>query len=1206
MLTRTYIDIQNQILGAVVAVTGTPFSLHYSSDRVRGRYAAYSLDIPLSMENIPAGLKEIRLEVHVSGQIFTKTFSPSPQQSYTFTWDGKDGSGHAITGKQQAKIRIGYFYKALFPRPAITRWTETTATVGTCGSTLGLNGWSLDVNHFYDTVGRVLYLGDGARLSDINVDPSVKISRHADDTETDIGEFVVAADDGSEFYIFDPAGRHHLRTVHGLTGVTLYRFKYDPSGRLAEIGNSCANITRIVRAAGGHPTEITAPYGQRTILTTTDNGHLESVTNAGAETIIFGYSKDGLIESLTDANSNTYRFSYDDSGRLIKKQDPNGSVTGVASKRSHDSSIVALITPLGREFTYLTEHLVTGEQQRLNKCCGGTEVKELLGFTNASTTTYPDGMVMKVMDLSGSSARIHVPLSASMTIATPGGLVEHIGIDLSAKLVDLGKSATGQNFNETININGRIYSTFYDAKARTFTNYTPTGKQSMMTIDQSGNIVNVEVPGLLAFKFVYDPAGRLVKIIHGSDWDNRATRFSYNNDAHLSTIVDSSGQAFAFGYDSQGRIITHTLPDGRIVRVTYDACGNITSLTPPGRSTHSFSYNSSNLISVYMPPPLEAGSKQTVYEYNADGQLHLVRRADGNVIQLSYGNSGRINKVKISRGEILYLHDPASGNLVSITSPDLIKVAYSYDGSLLTETGWSGTVSGTVGRVYDNNFRLMSLKVNDTTIRYQYDDDGLLTQAGELTLARNPETGFTMETSIGKSSDRWSYDAYGELNHYSALVSGAILYDVQYSRDKLGRIIEKRETNEGVITTFAYAYDLSGRLTEVKKNGTMAASYTYDLNSNRVTGSTNTVIYNYDAQDRLLTLNCKLGPCNYSYNDNGDLQSKTTHAGTTIYKYDELGNLMQVTLPSGTQIEYLIDGLNRRVGNRVNGILVRRFLYRDTLKPVAELASDNSILSYFVFGSRDNVPDYIVKNGTRYRVIADHLGSPRLVFDATSGAVAQRIDYDEFGNVERDTNIGFQPFGFAGGLYDSDTNLIRFGFRDYDPAIGRWTAKDPILFGGNDLNLYEYVRNDPVNITDPYGLGTKDGAGIVKKIADGTFRRTLTPEQRQMYDTIKRSLEWIHPIKHGVHEVAEWLLKQMKDWAKQNPHLRRPIECLEKQLREFETDPRNPINRMEDLLAKGIMQGFIWSGERIHEIEKWHDDRVTEIMKWYQKHSLGL
>ena len=59
------------------------------------------------------------------------------------------------------------------------------------------------------------------------------------------------------------------------------------------------------------------------------------------------------------------------------------------------------------------------------------------------------------------------------------------------------------------------------------------------------------------------------------------------------------------------------------------------------------------------------------------------------------------------------------------------------------------------------------------------------------------------------------------------------------------------------------------------------------------------------------------------------------------------------------------------------------------------------------------------------------------------------------------------PFGFAGGLYDPDTKLTHFGFREYDAYTGKWTAKDPILFEGGDSNLYGYVLND---LVDPWGL----------------------------------------------------------------------------------------------------------------------------------------
>jgi RHS repeat-associated protein len=157
-------------------------------------------------------------------------------------------------------------------------------------------------------------------------------------------------------------------------------------------------------------------------------------------------------------------------------------------------------------------------------------------------------------------------------------------------------------------------------------------------------------------------------------------------------------------------------------------------------------------------------------------------------------------------------------------------------------------------------------------------------------------------------------------------------------------------------------------------------------------------------------------------------------------------------------------------------------LYAGQLTPVAELNGSGAVVSRFVYASRSNVPDYLIKNGTTYRIIADHLGSPRLVVDVVTGAIVQRMDYDAFGRVNLDTNPGFQPFGFAGGLYDRDTKLTHFGAREYDAELGRWTTRDPIGFTGGDTNLYGYVFTDPVNMIDPAGLW---GIGIGGQVTGG-------------------------------------------------------------------------------------------------------------------------
>lgn len=105
-------------------------------------------------------------------------------------------------------------------------------------------------------------------------------------------------------------------------------------------------------------------------------------------------------------------------------------------------------------------------------------------------------------------------------------------------------------------------------------------------------------------------------------------------------------------------------------------------------------------------------------------------------------------------------------------------------------------------------------------------------------------------------------------------------------------------------------------------------------------------------------------------------------------------------------------------------------------------------------------------------------------------AIAQKIDYDSFGNIVNDTSPGFQPFGFASGLYDQHTKLTRFGARDYDAEVGRWTSKDPILFMAGDTNLYGYVFNDPVNFIDPLGLACHQDRSWWEKLEEGYYYGT--------------------------------------------------------------------------------------------------------------------
>ncbi|SPE37114.1 exported hypothetical protein [Candidatus Sulfopaludibacter sp. SbA3] len=934
-------------------------------------------------------------------------------------------------------------------------------TAAWTANNLALGGWTLDVLHAYDSKAGVLYLGSGDRRSGASAQP----------VSTSDGGFLIPSQAANLIYQFGANGLH-TATLDEFTGAPVYQFVYDGQGRLTGIKDNSGNLTAIQRN-GNQPTAIVGPFAHRTTLSVDSNGYLANIQAPDGAVTALTYDSTGLMSTLTDPNGNQHQFTFGPNGRLTQDTDPEGdfralSLTAVdggyavQSTTSDDlTTVYAILNPSSNP-TFQTQFpdgsVTTGTQS-------GPFFTNLTGVT---------GMVTQ--NSYGQDPRwgLQAGLLSAFSTTTPGGIASSGTLNRTVALSDPANPLSLSALQDTMQLNGRTSNTAYSASNRTLTGTSAAGRQIVRTLDAQGRTVSRQVNGLAPWQYTYDAQGRLGTLTRGTGDQQRTLKYEYGTDGFLSRFTDALGEVASFQRDKAGRILSHTQPDGGVVAYTYDAAGNMTSVTPPGRQAHNFLFNTVNLPAFYIPPVVNGSGMPASFLWNAENELWQGTRSDGGVISRNFDSMGRLASLTFPTGQLNYSYDSKTGQRTQVTDAGGNLLSYSYDGDLLLANKWSGAVGGQVQRTYDSDFRVNGVAVNGgNPLAIAYDLDGYVVSAGDMTLTRDTPTGLVSGTSLDKITESFTYNSFGELTQYTAGGPGGALMAQTYTRDKLGRVTDTSETLGGTTTAWHYGYVAAGRLISVDKGGAAAARYTYDTNGNRtqVTASGTTENAAYDAQDRLTTR----GAITYQFAATGELSQTAAASQQTQYQYDALGNLRRVLLAGGKEVRYVVDGENRRTGKLVNGTLAKGFVYQDRLRPAAELDGSGNLVSLFVYGDTALAPLYFVKGGVKYCILVDHIGSPRLVVNSTTGAIAQRIDYDAFGAVTADSNPGFQPFGFAGGLYDPDTGLVRFGARDYDAAAGRWTAKDPKGLAGGDTNLYAYVGNDPVNHLDPRGADSDYG-----------------------------------------------------------------------------------------------------------------------------------
>ncbi|MEZ0391293.1 MAG: PKD domain-containing protein [Pseudobdellovibrionaceae bacterium] len=881
--------------------------------------------------------------------------------------------------------------------------------------------------------------------------------------------YSIGSQDGSEIFQFSSMGQH-LQTLFAKTGKLKWKFQYDSVGRLVSIRDGNNNITAINRDQEGRPLSITGPFGQFYALSSNADGYLAAISLPTGETTRMTYDSGGLLQELKQPKGNASTFEYNALGELIKDSDAAGGFKALAKvTESVLKYTVHETTALNRLKEYQVDNSSPVQTVYRTTFPDGT-VDTLLSSTNSEQ--YTDSMGNSI---ASGGKDIDPRLGGISQFFGSKNMSSGFGVNLSQKTTSFTPLSSTDFFNfvqidKTVIDESSVTST-YQSSQKTFTTESELGRKEITVVDDQERPIWLKKGNLLPTEFTYNSRGLLALLKQG----DRSVVFNYNSLGQLQSVTNPEGQTTAFTWDGSNRLLQEKRPDNKVINYEYDENSNLSGLQPPDKLMHTLASNLIDLFAVYTPPPTATATGSTNYIYNLDRQLTKEVRSDGTSITYNYDQEkSQLTNIQGPSKSIDYIYGSGSRTVPArIISSDGVALDISVASDFQSDRLYTNAVTGRIRVIPTPRGQLGTLVVNEEVmVPYAYNNEKLLMQAGDLTINRDASTGLITGTQMGVLQESHILNGFGEIIQTSTTRNSSSTFSTSYVRDRLGRITQKTETVLGQSKTNGYVYDSVGRLSTVSTNGTLTRQYTYDANGNRL--SANATAATYDAQDRLV----QYGNTQYQYDAKGTLTQKQTGTDITRYSYDEFGQLSKVTLPNGKAIEYLIDGEMHRSVKKVDEVVTQKFIYNSNGTLAAELNADDTLKSVFVYATEAHSPDYMITSGVKYRFIKDHLGSIRLVVNTASGQIIQQADYDEFGIQVMNTNPGLHPFGFAGGIYDSDTSLVRFGARDYDPQIGRWTSKDPILFGGGDSNLYGYILNDPLNWIDPSGTTGMRTPGI--------------------------------------------------------------------------------------------------------------------------------